>query len=321
MNSQIHKIKADQKNIRLDIFLSSKFDFLSRSKIKKLIVNGQILINNQKIKPSLILEGGEQIYCDLEDSNDQIVLEPQNIELDILFEDEYFLVINKPFGMVVHPGNGNRQNTLANGLLYYLKNISSTKSIRPGIVHRLDKDTSGVIVTAKNDRAHDALSKLFQDRLVSKCYEAIIWGIPKQSKGIIQNYIIRDTRDKTAFKISDFKGKEAISEYQVIKEFGALAHIRLFPKTGRTHQLRVHMKHMGHPILADTKYSGGEQKIKAFHTQYTQLLKRCYKLSKRTMLHAKSISFIHPFTKKEVKFSVDLPSDMQNVIKLLKNEL
>ena len=321
MNSQIHKITADQKKIRIDIFLSSKFDFISRTKIKKLISNGQILVDDKMIKPSFILDGGEEILCNLKESNDKITLEPQNIDLDILFEDDYFLVINKPSGMVVHPGNGNKQNTLANGLLFYLNKTANFESIRPGIVHRLDKDTSGVIVAAKNDSALESLSKLFQDRLVSKCYEAIVWGSLNASKGEIKNYIIRDNRDKTAFKVSKYSGKEASSRYEVIQELGPLSYLQLFPKTGRTHQLRVHMKHLGHPILADTKYSGGEKMIKAFHTRYTQILKRCYKISKRAMLHAKSISFIHPFTKKEMFFSVDLPSDMQNVIKLLKNEL
>ena len=321
MKSQIHNIDVDQKDIRIDIFLSSKFNSLSRSKIKKFITNGQILIDNQKIKPSLILNGGEKIYCNLEDCDDENILEPQAIDLDILFEDEHFVVINKPSGMVVHPGNGNRQNTLANGLLYYLNKSSDMSSIRPGIVHRLDKDTSGVIVTAKNDMAHESLSRLFQNRKVSKCYEAIVWGALPASKGKIENYIVRDNRDKTAFKTSEYNGKEAVSRYQLIRSFGPISHVRLFPKTGRTHQLRVHMKYLGNPILADIKYSGGEQKIKGFHAQHTQLLKRCYKLSKRAMLHAKSISFNHPFTKKEVKFEVDLPSDMKNVIRLLENEL
>ena len=320
MNSQIHKIIADQKKIRLDVFLSSKFDFISRTKIKKLISKGQILINGEIAKPSFILDGGESIFCDLTDSDNEIILEPQNIKLDILFEDENFIVINKPSGMVVHPGNGNRQNTLANGLLFYLNKGRNSDSVRPGIVHRLDKDTSGIIVTAKNDSALESLSKLFQERLVSKCYEAIVWGRLDNSKGKIENYIIRDNRDKTAFKVSDYSGKKATSKYEVIQELGPLSYVRLAPKTGRTHQLRVHMKHLGHPILADVKYSGGEKMIKAFHTRHTQVLKRCYKASRRTMLHAKSISFIHPFTKKEMFFSVDLPSDMQNVIKILKNE-
>ena len=321
MKPQTHKINVDEKDIRVDIFLSSKFKFLSRSKIKKMIINGQILINQELVKPSLILNGGEEICCNLDNSDDKIVLEPQKIDLDIIFEDEYFLIINKPSGLIVHPGNGNKENTLANGLLYYLNTISRIDCMRPGIVHRLDKDTSGIIVTAKNDIAHEALSKLFRDRLVDKCYEAIIWGSPTNSKDKIKNYIVRNNYDKTAFKTSIYKGKEAITKYEIIEVLGPLSRVILYPKTGRTHQLRVHMKHIGHPIFCDNKYSGGAEKIKAFHAKYSQILKRCYKLGKRTMLHAKSISFVHPFTKKEAYFSVDLPKDMNNIIKILKNEL
>ena len=218
MKSQIHKIIADQEKVRIDVFLSSKLDFLSRSKIKKMITNGQILINDKAVKPSLILDGGEEILCDLEESNEEIILEPQQMDLNVIFEDEYFLVINKPSGMVVHPGNGNKNNTLANGLLFYLNKSEESQSIRPGIVHRLDKDTSGVIVAAKNDRALESLSELFQNRLVSKCYEAIVWGSLKQIKGRIQNYISRDSRDKTAFKVSEYSGKESISDYKLIQE-------------------------------------------------------------------------------------------------------
>tara|TARA_Y100000768_G_C23931167_1_gene660175 strand:+ start:97 stop:1062 length:966 start_codon:yes stop_codon:yes gene_type:complete len=321
MNSQIHKIIVDQKGVRVDVFLSSKLDSVSRTRIKKMITNGQILINNNIEKPSYLLTGGEHIHCDLKDSKEPIALVPQDIKLDILFEDDHFIVISKPAGMVVHPGNGNKENTLANGLLFYLKQSPNFESVRPGIVHRLDKDTSGVIVTAKNDTALQSLSDMFKDRRVSKTYEAIVWGKLNEFKGEIQNYLIRDNRDKTSFKVSNRSGKEAISFFEVIESLGPLTHVSLSPKTGRTHQLRVHMKHIGHPILADSKYSRGESMIKAFHTRYTQILKRCYKLSRRTMLHAKSISFIHPFTKKEMFFSVDLPSDMKGVITLLKNEI
>ena len=321
MNSQIHKIIVDQKGVRVDVFLSSKLDSISRTKIKNMIISGQILINDKIEKPSYLLIGGEHIHCNLKDSKESITLAPQEIKLDILFEDDEYVVINKPAGMVVHPGNGNKENTLANGLLFYLNQSSNYKSVRPGIVHRLDKDTSGVIVTAKNDQALQYLSDMFKERLVSKTYEAIVWGKLNESKGTIQNYLVRDNKDKTSFKVSTQPGKEAISFFEVIENLGPLSHVLLSPKTGRTHQLRVHMKHIGHPILADSKYSRGENMIKAFHTKYTQILKRCYKISKRTMLHAKSIAFTHPFTKKEMFFSVDLPADMKSVITLLKNEI
>lgn len=320
MKSSHHKIfVADEDNIRIDVFLSSKIEGFSRSKIKKIIIDGKVLIDNQTVKPSLILNQGQEIFCDLEIKEKENVLEPQKVDFDIIFEDEHFIVINKPAGLVVHPGNGNYSNTLANGLLYYLKDISTLDPSRPGIVHRLDMDTSGVIVTVKNEKAHHAVSKLFENRKVEKEYKAIVWGTPEE-ENIIKNYIQRDLRNKTAFRISETTGREAITKYKTIENFGPLSLVSLYPKTGRTHQLRVHMKSIGHPIFADDKYSGGNKNIKSFHTKYSSILRRCFKIGRRQMLHASSIEFIHPFTNKKLKFETDLPSDILNLIKLLKDE-
>ena len=320
MKSNHHKIfVVDQNNIRIDIFLSSKIEDFSRSKIKKLIVDGKILMDNHPVKPSLILSQGQEIFCDLSIQEKENILEPQKIDFDIIFEDEHFIVINKPAGLVVHPGNANYSNTLANGLLYYLKDISALDPLRPGIVHRLDMDTSGIIVTVKNEEAHHVMSKLFEKRKVEKEYKAIVWGTPEGS-GVIKNYIQRDLRNKTAFRVSDTTGREAITKYKVIDSFGPLSLVNLYPKTGRTHQLRVHMKSIGHSIFADDKYSGGNKNIKSFHSRYSSILRRCFKIAKRQMLHASSIKFIHPFTDKKLKFKTKLPSDMLNLIKLLKDE-
>ena len=320
MKSSRYKIfSVDKDNIRIDIFLSSKIEGFSRSKIKKLIVDGKVLIDNQTVKPSLILNQGQKISCDLEIQEKENVLEPQKIEFDIIFEDNHFIVINKPAGLVVHPGNGNHSNTLANGLLFYLKDISTLDPFRPGIVHRLDKDTSGIIITAKNESALQSLSKLFEKRKVEKEYKAMVWGFP-EDKGVIKNYIQRDVRNKTAFRVSNTTGREAITNYEVIENFGPLSLVSLYPSTGRTHQLRVHMKSIGHSIFSDEKYSGGNKNIKSFHTKYSSILRRCFKIARRQMLHASSIKFIHPFTCKKLKFKTNLPSDMLNLIKLLKDE-
>ena len=320
MKSNHHKIFAvDEDNIRIDIFLSSKIEGFSRSKIKKLIIDGKVLIDNETVKPSLILNQGQEIFCDLEIQEKENVLEPQKVDFNIIFEDEHLIVINKPAGLVVHPGNGNYSNTLANGLLYYLKDISALDPLRPGIVHRLDMDTSGVIVTVKNEKAHHAVSKLFENRKVEKEYKAIVWGTP-EGENIIKNYIQRDLRNKTAFRVSETTGREAITKYKTIENFGPLSLVSLYPKTGRTHQLRVHMKSIGHPIFSDDKYSGGNKNIKSFHTKYSSILRRCFKIGRRQMLHASSIEFTHPFTNKKLKFETDLPSDMLNLIKLLKDE-
>jgi len=319
-SKQIKILDVKQGKIRIDNYLSLKIDKISRTKIKKLILDGQILVDDKVVKPSMILSGGEKILCDLTIDVQEELLEPEKINLDIINEDEYFLIINKPAGMVVHPGNGNKTGTLANGLMYYFNNLSKSDSIRPGIVHRLDKDTSGIILIAKNDNAHYALSNLFKERKVKKTYESIVWGSPSSS-GKIENFIKRDVRNKTAFKVSEIDGKKAVTNYKVLENYQALSRVVLYPKTGRTHQLRVHMKHIGHPIFADDKYSGGVQMIKSFHTKYTSLLKRTFKVVKRQMLHASVISFTHPFSGKKVQFSVDIPSDMKNLIKLWKDEV
>ena len=309
-----------QSKIRIDNYLSSKIEDASRTKIKKLILDGQILVDDKQVKPSMILSGGEKIVCDLNIKVEESFLEPEEMDLQIIYEDEHFVVINKSAGMVVHPGNGNNSGTLANGLIHYFNNLPKSDSLRPGIVHRLDKDASGIILVARTDDAHHKLSELFKERKIKKIYESIVWGSPS-SIGKIENFIKRDVRNKTAFKTSEVDGKKAITEYKVIEDYGALSRVVLCPKTGRTHQLRVHMKHIGHPIFSDDKYSGGVQMIKSFHTKYTSLLKRTFKIARRQMLHASSISFTHPFLNKKVKFSVDIPLDMQNLIKLWKNEI
>ena len=320
MISPYHKtLEVDQNNIRIDIFLSSKIEGLSRSKIKKLIIEGKVLVDNLTVKPSFVLSGKEKIICDLELEKENRQLEPEKIKFDIIFEDKYFIVINKPSGLVVHPGNGNSSNTLANGILHYLGDISDLNPIRPGIVHRLDKDTSGIIIVAKTANSHQLLSKLFENRMIDKQYKAIVWGKPLD-KGCIENFIRRDLRDKTAFTTSNNVGRSAITKYKLIDNLGPLSLIELYPKTGRTHQLRVHMKSINHPIFGDQKYSGGQRKIKSFHTQYSSILKRCFKVAKRHMLHASSIRFIHPFTNEKVEFFADLPYDMLNLIRLLKDE-
>jgi len=314
-NKEIKIFQADSENIRLDNYLSSKIESFSRTKIKKLILDGKILVNKTIQKPAFILSGGEEISCDLSFIEEKSQLKPQKIELNIIHEDEYFIVINKPAGMVVHPGSGNQSSTLVNALLYHFSNLSDIASDRPGIVHRLDKDTSGIIIVAKDNKTHHLLSDLFQQRKIQKVYHAIVWGKP-ENKEDINNLIIRDRFDKTAFKVSLSKGKEATTAYELLDNYGPISRVALYPKTGRTHQLRVHMKYIGHPILADDKYSGGKEQIKSFHMDYSQKLKRTFKIANRQMLHALSIGFIHPITNKKMYFELDIPLDMQKVIKL-----
>ncbi len=316
-DERIKSFKVDNGGIRIDHFLSAKIDNFSRTKIKRLINDEKILINNFPVKPSYIISQGEVIDCNLELVEDDLVLEPEEMSLDIIYEDEYLVAINKPAGLVVHPGHGNKNSTLVNGILHYFNSLSNVDKLRPGIVHRLDKDTSGIIIVVKDDKTHQLLSNLFQERKIKKTYHAIVWGKPKD-KDEIKNFIKRDIRNKTAFRVSSVDGKEAITNYELIENYGPLSKVVLYPETGRTHQLRVHMKYIGNPILADDKYSGGIQKIKSFHTDYSQLLKRTFKFAKRHFLHASSINFIHPYTGKKMNFFSDIPLDMKKVVKLWK---
>ncbi|MAV64415.1 MAG: RNA pseudouridine synthase [Candidatus Marinimicrobia bacterium] len=314
------QIINNKKDIRVDLFLSNEINDLSRSQIKKMIIDGKVLVNDKRIKPSSVLSGGESILCKFEPSNVcEQYIKPQKINFDIIFEDEYYFAINKPSGLVVHPGSGNHSNTLVNGLLYYLKDISNLDESRPGIVHRLDKDTSGVIIVAKQNQAHKKLSNLFHDRMINKKYRAIVWGDLK-GKGQIKNFINRSPRNKTLFSVSKTNGRESITSYSSVQNFGPLTVVDMFPKTGRTHQLRVHMKHLGHSIFGDEKYSGGVRNIKSFHSRYSSLLKRCFKITNRHMLHAYSIDFVHPFSNRRICLEASLPSDMNNLIRLLKND-
>ena len=317
---QIKILNAGQCRVRIDNYLSSKIEDISRNKLKKIILDGRVLVDGEKVKPSTILSGGEEILCNLINDNQQDFLEAEEIELKIIDEDEYFVIIDKAPGMVVHPGSGNRTGTLANGLIYHFNNLPNSESLRPGIVHRLDKDTSGIIIVAKSDNAHCKLSNLFKDRKIKKTYESIVWGSLGGS-GMIDNFIKRDARNKTAFRVSAVDGKKAITRYEVLNDFGALSRVSLYPETGRTHQLRVHMKHIGHPIFSDQKYSGGIQMIKSFHTKYTSLLKQSFKIAQRQMLHASSISFVHPFSNQKVRFTASIPKDMKNLIKLWEDEV
>lgn len=315
------EIIVDENKVRIDQYLSTKLIDFSRSKIKSLIQNKMILVDGAGVKPSQILRQNQIIKCNIQTNEveqNNLIL-PEKMDIEIIYEDEYFIVVNKKSGVVVHPGNGNHSNTLVNGLIYRFAKLSENKSIRPGIVHRLDKYTSGLILVAKDDNTHNLLSTLFQKRKIKKIYKAIVWGKPND-KGIIKNFLKRDRRNKTAFKVSETDGKEAITNYETIRNYGPISYVRLFPKTGRTHQLRVHMKSIGCPILGDDKYSGDSKNIKSFHTDYTMKLKKTLNLIQRHMLHAQSLFFLHPYSKEKVHFNVDLPNDMKEVISLWKKQ-
>ena len=246
-------------------------------------------------------------------------ISPEPMDLEILYEDEDIAVINKPSGMVVHPGKGNTTKTLANGIVHHFNHLSNVNGLtRPGIVHRLDKDTSGLILIAKSNSAHNILSKQFKNRQVKKEYYALTWGLWKEKEGQIDNPLQRDRKDPTRFCIS-LNGKKSVTKFQMYKEFQHSSLIKFFPKTGRTHQIRVHSSSLGHPIFGDEKYGGGLSKTKGFINEYSIAYQRSMRNFDRYGLHAKKLEFFHPRSKLLINFEAELPKEFNKLIKNLDN--
>lgn len=298
-------VTAGETPKRLDVFLVNREPTLSRSALQRFIELGRIRLNDQLVKPSHKIRPGDRITMDVP-RPEPLAIEGEAIPLDILFEDDCILVLNKPPGIVVHPAPGNWSGTLVNALLHHFQTSGGTISSiggkeRPGLVHRLDKQTSGVMVVAKHDRAHRALAAQFKVHTIMRTYEALVWGVPKPSRGIIALAIGRDARERKKFSAHTTRPKESVTEYSVIRRFVGAAHVVLTPRTGRTHQLRVHLSHIGHPILGDPTYGG----------------KRVTSVSgitiPRVMLHARTLGFIHPETHSYLEYSVPLPPDMEQV--------
>jgi len=305
--------------LRLDHYLAKKLPNYSRSKIQSYIKMGQVTINGLIVKPSFILQGNEIIKCRFESEPIDEYIIPEKIDLEIIFEDDHIAVINKPSGMVVHPGNGNQSGTLLNGLLYYFNHLSNKSSQRPGIVHRLDKETSGVIIVAKNDESHDNLSAQFSNRQIKKEYRALVWG-EIDSEGKIEGKIGRHPKHRQTFSMVSNGGKDSCTNFSRINYLPPLSLVSLSPKTGRTHQLRVHLKSLGHPIFGDVAYGGGENNTKSFHVKYTNILNTLMKAMPRVALHAFTIEFKHPITEDKMKYNVPLPSDFNEALEILKYE-
>lgn len=306
---------TDANEMRLDHYLVKQFSEFSRTQIQKMIKRDCVTVNECIEKVSYKLQEGDSIlikFMEFKSENQNII--PEHIPLDILFEDDEILVINKQSGLVVHPGKGNYTGTLVHGLKYYCKDLSSVNDAsRPGIVHRLDQYTSGVMVVAKTNNAHRKIAKQFQDRLVSKSYIGITWGIWKEQNGIINASLKRSRKDPTSYRV-DETGRNAETEYKVLNEFRYMSVVEFSPKTGRTHQLRIHSDHMNHSIIHDEKYNGGINRSKGFLPEVQRDIKLLLKKLGRHALHANSLSFLHPQSNEMVNFRADLPIDMKTVI-------
>ena len=311
-------INVARSGERIDIYLFHSFPDLTRSRIQSLIKSKNILLNNKPTKPSFILKGNEEIQYNFESASEKSFSEikAEKLDINITYEDNDIIIIEKRPGMVVHPGAGNYSGTILNGLIDKIDNRQFESN--PGIVHRLDKETSGVMIVAKNFKTHAFLSKQFESREVKKIYRAIVWGKCNDS-GMIEGNIIRNDRNRKSFILSkSAKGRYSKTEYKLIEHYGPLSYLEIMPSTGRTHQIRVHMKSIGHPIIFDDIYGGGIKMIKSFHVKYTKLLKSIFKSMDRVALHAKSIKFLHP-NKDIVEYDAPIPDDFKKVINLVKS--
>ena len=305
---------------RIDKFLQSKITELSRTRLQSLIYDGEVKLNNAIIdSPAKKIKEKDEIKINFPAPKKTLIM-PNKISLNILYDDEDIIVINKSSGVVVHPGAGNYENTIVNGLLYkYQNKLSSVGGrLRPGIVHRIDKDTSGVIVVAKNDDAHIHLSKQFSQHTIKRTYETIIWGSLKPQIGIIREKISRSTRNRQLMAVRKEKGKMAITNYKTLKIFqnSDLPKISLVEcklETGRTHQIRVHMNFKGNPIIGDKSYGKLRKKFKKINP----IIEKKINCFNRQALHAKSLGFIHPSSEKEIFFEAKRPKDFEELIKSL----
>ena len=306
---------------RIDKFLQLQLKKISRTRIQNLISDGQVKLNNVTIvNSSKKIKEQDQIKINFPPAKESLI-KPNKIPLNILYDDEDIIVINKSAGVVVHPGAGNYEKTIVNGLLFkYQNNLSSIGGkLRPGIVHRIDKDTSGVIVVAKNDDAHINLSEQFRNHTIERVYEALVWGSLKPQNGKITERISRNFKNRQLMAVRKEKGKIAVTNYKTLKIFHNLnlpkiSHLECRLETGRTHQIRVHMNFKGNPILGDKSYGKSKKKFKKIDAKIENKINNF----NRQALHAKSLGFLHPTTKKEVFFEAKRPKDFDALIKILK---
>lgn len=313
-------IDKGQEPLRLDKFLVGRIENATRNKVQKAIEAGRVLVNNKQVQPNYKIRPSDEVvvYSDKEVQGEEII--PEDIPLNIAYEDPDVMIINKPAGMVVHPGCGNYTGTLINGVAWYLtqqnKTISEETLPRFGMVHRIDKNTSGLMVLAKTEKAVTSLAKQFFDHTVHRKYIALVWGDMQEDQGTVNAHIGRHLKHRKLFAAypDGDHGKEAITHYKVLERFGYVTLVECHLETGRTHQIRVHMQYIGHPLFNDDTY-GGDTIVKGtVFSKYKQFVDNCFAICPRHALHAKTIGFKHPTTRKEVLFDSELADDMKQVI-------
>ncbi len=312
-----------QSFLRIDKFLVDRIPHLSRNKIQQAAAAGNILVNNKVVKSNYKVHPLDDISFVRPYPRREIELIPEDIPLTILYEDDDLIIINKQAGLVVHPGYGNYTGTLVNGLVYHFKEIAKIQNEdqRPGLVHRLDKNTSGVMVIAKNEESLTILSRYFFERTIERTYWALVWGDVKEEEGRIEGNIGRSLKNRKVMSVfpEGDHGKVAITNYKVLERFGYVTLVECKLETGRTHQIRVHFKHIGHPLFNDPEY-GGDRIVKGTtFTKYKQFVQNCFKMIPRQSLHAKTLGFKHPLTGKDLFFESELPEDFSSVVDKWRN--
>jgi 23S rRNA pseudouridine1911/1915/1917 synthase len=314
------KTDKGQEPLRIDKYLMNRIEGATRNKLQQAINNGMVLVNGKAVRPNYKIKALEEVivYSDMSPEETDVV--PEKLPLDIAYEDNDLMLINKPAGMVVHPGSGNYTGTLLNGVAWYLQqqnpSLSEETLPRFGLVHRIDKNTSGLLVLAKTDLAMRTLAKQFFDHTISRKYVALVWGDLKQDQGTIIAHVGRHQRFRKLFEAypEGDHGKEAITHYKVLERFGYVTMVECVLETGRTHQIRVHMKYLGHPLFNDDFY-GGDKIVKGtVYAKYKQFVDNCFAICPRQALHAKTLGFTHPSTGATMYFDTDLPDDMKKVI-------
>ena len=318
-----YQFKADkgQEPLRVDKFLMNRIENATRNKIQNAAKNGFIFVNQKSVKSNYKVKPGDITKVMFSHPPFENLLVAEDIPLNIVYEDASLLVINKPPGIVVHPGHGNYSGTLLNGLIHHFKNLPSNKDGRPGLVHRIDKDTSGLLVIAKTEFSMTNLAKQFYLKSSKRKYHALVWGSVENDKGTINENLARDPKNRLIMSVPEDKefGKNAVTHYKVLKRFNYVTLIECRLETGRTHQIRAHMKFIGHPIFNDKRYGGDKILKGTIFNKYKQFVQNCFKILPRQALHAKTLGFLHPQSNKEMGFESDLPDDFTKCLNKWEN--
>ena len=304
---------AGQEPLRVDKFLMNFIENATRNKIQLAIKAGNVLVNEAVVKSNHKVKPADVIRVVLAHPPHENLLVAEDLPLDIIYEDNEVIVVNKSAGMVVHPGHGNYSGTLVNGLIHHIENLPTNSNERPGLVHRIDKDTSGLLVVAKTEYAMSHLANQFYDRTTERLYYALVWGNVEAEEGTIEGHIGRSLKNRLQMSVfpDGEHGKPAITHYKVLERFSYVTLVQCQLETGRTHQIRAHFKHIGHTLFNDERYGGNLVLKGTTFTKYKQFVDNCFKLLPRQALHAKTLGFIHPITKKKLQFNSELPEDMQ----------